>query len=132
MADEALSFHEMLIDPMRTTFGLSGLMRFSWVLVGGTFVAAFGLAYVSFLRHLAPVARRQFVLAGAVYVTGVLGFEMISGPFFEAHEAGRSVAPYLALMTIEETLEMTGILLFIRALRNYLQTYRPTFSVQLD
>jgi len=36
------------------------------------------------------------------------------------------------LMTMEETLEMTGILLFIRALLNYLQTYRPVFSVQLD
>lgn len=130
-ADEALSFHEMLIDPMRATFGLSGLMRFSWILVGGTFAAAFGLAYVSFLRNLAPVARRQFIVSGAIYVMGVLGFEMISGPFFEDHEAGRNVAPYLALMTIEETLEMSGILLFIRALLNYLQTYRPSFSVRL-
>lgn len=132
MADEALSFHEMLIDPMRTSFGFSGLMRFSWILVGGTFAAAFGLAYVSFLRNLPPVARRQFILAGAVYVMGVLGFEMISGPFFEDHEAGRNVAPYLALMTIEETLEMTGILLFIRALLNYLKIYRPSFGVRLE
>jgi hypothetical protein len=131
-ADEALSFHEMLIDPMRSAFGFSGWMRFSWILMGGAFTAAVALAYLPFLHKLAPVARRQFIIAGSVYVAGVLGLEMISGPFFEDYEAGRSVAPYLALMTMEETLEMTGILLFIRALLNYLQTYRPVFSVQLD
>lgn len=129
--DEALSFHEMLIDPMRKAFGLTGLMRFAWVLVGGVFVTGFALAYLPFLAKLTFAARRGFVVAGAVYVMGVLGFEMLSGPFFEALESGGGSGPYIVLMTIEETLEMSGMLLFIKALLAYLRDYKPVFSLSL-
>ncbi len=129
--DEALSFHEVLIDPLRSAFGFSGLLRFPWVLLGASFVLGFAWAYVPFLAHLSQPLRRLFLASGIVYVTGALGFEMAGGPFFEAHEAGGSGIPYMVLMTIEEVLEMSGILLFIHALLRYLKAYRPAFSVRL-
>ncbi|CAN5805319.1 hypothetical protein BH24BAC1_BH24BAC1_09280 [soil metagenome] len=36
--DEAVDFHKGLIEPLRNTFHLSGLLNFSWVIAGGIFV----------------------------------------------------------------------------------------------
>lgn len=117
--DEAVSIHELLIDPLRFAFHLSGWLRFSWVLVGVPVVGGLGLAYLRFLQALPTPARVRFMVAGAVYVTGVIGLEMISGCFFVNIE-DRSPT-YLLLMTLEETAEIVGVLLFIRALLLYLR-----------
>ncbi len=130
--DEALSFHELLIDPLRSMLGLSGLMRFSWVIVGAVFVLVFVVAYVPFLMHLKRSLRCLFFASGVVYVTGAIGFEVLGGPYYEVYEAGGSSFAYMVLMTIEEILEMCGILLFIHTLLTYLKAYRPTFSVWLQ
>lgn len=129
--DEALSFHELLIDPLRLTFGLSGLMRFSWIPAGAIFVLGFAVAYLPFLAHLDRKMRWLFLASGAVYVTGAIGFEMAGGPYYEVYESGGNSLPYMMLMTMEEILEMSGILLFIHTLLTYLKAYKPAFSVRI-
>ncbi len=130
--DEALSFHELLIDPLRAMFGFSGLMRFSWIVVGALFVLGFAVAYLPFLAHLNKTMRWLFLASGVVYVGGAIGFEMASGPYYEVYESGGNSLPYMVLMTIEELLEMSGILLFIHTLLTYLKAYKPAFSVRLS
>jgi hypothetical protein len=130
-ADEALGFHEVLIDPLRQTFNLTGLLRFSWVLVGIPLVAALAFLYLPFLRSLPRRTCFAFTASGIVYVTGALGFEMIGGAFYDDFVLGKSTGAYQTVMTIEETLEMAGIVLFVRALLQYLTTYRPSFQVRI-
>jgi hypothetical protein len=58
------------------------------------------------------------VIAGTIYVVGAIGVEMLTGLYFESHGGGNP--GYVALQTVEETLEMSGIVIFIFALADYL------------
>ena len=125
--DETVGLHELLIEPMRRAFHLSGYLRFSWVLAGAAFLVVFVVAYARFLLHLTPRMRWRFLLAGAVYVLGAVVFEAIGGAYFTDGNTNpgtdNQTPTYLVIMTLEETLEMVGILLFIATLFAYLKTY---------
>jgi hypothetical protein len=75
--DEAVSIHEMTIRPVHNLLGTSGVFLYAWVIPAIAFVAAVGVAYLGFLRHLEPAFRLRFVLAGALFVGGAVGFEML-------------------------------------------------------
>ena len=125
--DETVGLHELLIEPLRNAFHLSGYLRFSWVLAGAAFLVVFVVAYTRFLLHLTPRMRLRFLLAGAVYVLGAVVFEALGGAYFTDGNpdptTDNQTPTYLVLMTVEETLEMVGILLFIATLFAYLKTY---------
>lgn len=127
--DEAASFHELLIDPLRHAFNLTGFLRFSWVLVGVPFVLVFTYAYSHFLMALPRSFAGMFLLSGGMYVTGAVGMEMIGAYFFGENDMNNW--QYMAAMTAEEVLEMSGILLFIRTLLAYLKSYCSQFSLRL-
>jgi hypothetical protein len=131
-ADEALSFHEMLIDPLRIALGLGGLLRMAWVVVAIPLLCVLGLFYFDFLRALPRRSCVAFLVSASVYITGVLGFEMIGGVFYDGFLAGQGRAAYLTFMTIEETLEMVGMVLFIHSLLQYLKTFRPSIEVRIE
>jgi hypothetical protein len=52
-----------------------------------------------------------------VFVFGALGMEMVGGAYFDSH--GSQNVTYVALQTVEEILEMVGIIVFIHALAEY-------------
>jgi hypothetical protein len=81
------------------------------------FVVLFVLAYTRFLFHLPRRTAGLFLLAGATFVGGAIGMEMVSG----AHiDAGGSDRTYTVLVYIEESLEITGVAVFAYALMAYL------------
>ena len=47
--DETASFHELLIDPLREIFNLSGYFYWSWVVFGLIIVIIFAISYIRFL-----------------------------------------------------------------------------------
>jgi len=122
--DEMVSIHELTIGTVRRTLRVGGIFYFAWVIPGMIFVALFALAYLKFLRDLPASTRNQFLGAGTVYVAGAIGFEMLGGR--QAAALLKQGIPYetqfsyWALATVEELLEMIGIVLFIRALLLYL------------
>lgn len=61
---------------------------------------------------------KRFGLAGTIYILGAVGFEMIGGVVIHYFKANSQ--PFFWAYTIEESLEMLGIILFIYALLNYL------------
>lgn len=117
--DEASSMHELLIDPLRETLGLSGIFYFAWVVVAIPVVAALGLYFLPFLFRLPSATRTRFILAGALYVGGALGLEFFGGYSYEASDRGPSLVYDLTAHT-EELLEMIGLIVFIDALLDYL------------
>ncbi len=131
-ADELLSFHEQLILPLRSYFELTGYLYFSWVLAGMLLVLIVLLSSLSFLRSLPRYFFKRFLIAGLIYLTGVIGMEMIGAK--EAYDSGyiygwvatkeRGVT-YAIIVTIEETLEICGILYFNSLLAQYLKKYSP-------
>jgi hypothetical protein len=119
--DEAISIHERLIAPMHLLLGgASGFFYFPWVIPYMIVVALFLLVYWKFIIDLTPTIRKLFFMAGAIYVGGALGMEMIDGFYFDVY--GRDLT-YELLVTIEEVGEMLGIVIFIYALCYYLSVY---------
>jgi hypothetical protein len=85
-----------------------------WVL-GAAIVAGLAVVLVPALRAMARPERRGVVAAGAIYVGGALCVEIVAQRWAAAH--GWWNAGYVTLVTIEEGMEMTGAILFVRALR---------------
>ncbi|HYE36442.1 hypothetical protein [Methylocaldum sp.] len=116
--DEIATFHELLIAPLREFLHAGGLLYYTWVIPGAIFVAAVGLVFAKFLFDLPPAIRRRFLLAGAVFVGGAIGVEMLGG--LQADWHGKENIGYVLLVTLEEYMEMSGIVIFIHALLEYL------------
>lgn len=117
--DEAAALHEMLIEPLRGALGVGGLFYFAWVVPALAALAVLGLAYLRFLVHLPPQTRRLFLAAAATFVGGAVGAEMAGGAWVESrgfHNAGSAL-----LWTVEESLELVGIVVFIYALLRHLE-----------
>jgi hypothetical protein len=116
--DETASFHERLIYPLQSLLDTGGLLYFAWVIPGGAFVVIFGLVYVRFLFNLPVTIRRLFIAAGALYVSGSVGLEMIGGLVYDLRGEGNLL--YIALVTAEDFLEMSGAIIFLYALVRYM------------
>lgn len=113
--DEGFQVHEKLIEPMRSLLGPGdlGIFYFSWVIPGIVVACASALFFMKFLFRLAPDMRRRLLTAAAVYLGGCLGMELLDGAYAEAF--GQNFT-YSFLVTIEEGLEMAGLILLARAL----------------
>ena len=129
--DEAISLHELLIPPAREFFNASGAFAFAWVIPYGIALIIF-LAFISApLMRLPAVTRNGLVLAGALFVTGAIGFEMV--------EAGVKYSNFLPWMTeslafslcvlCEEILEMLGIALALRTCLRHLTQHSGGMEV---
>lgn len=103
---------------MRALFDTySGYLRDAWVIPYGIFAVLVLAAYARFLLHLPPRSRWLMLAAGACYVVSSIGLEMVDAEYDNLFE---NVDPIdVALYTVEELLEMSGIILFIYALLSY-------------
>jgi hypothetical protein len=127
--DEIASLHEMLIHPMKRYAPMGGPFFFGWVVPGGLFVAVVGLSMLRLVRIMPANLRRRVVGAGLMYLAGSLGVEMVGGAYYEQIEGQNLV--YSLIVTLEETLEMTGVILLIRALLLYLSARLTGVSLNL-
>jgi hypothetical protein len=114
--DEAFQVHEELIDPMRALLGDGnlGIFYFAWVIPALGLVAALGLLFLRFLRDLSAATRNRFLLAACLLVGGACGVELAGGYYAELY--GTDTWVYSMLATLEEALEMAGLIMFLHAL----------------
>ncbi len=117
--DEAFEVHEMLNLPVRKLLGAGnlGVFRFSWVIPGIVIVLVIGLLFLRFVLYLPAKVRFRFLTAAALYIGGSIGFELIGGRYYESH--GLNNWTYTLIVTVEESLEMAGLIVFIWALLRY-------------
>lgn len=127
--DEVGLIHEQLIVPVREQFGMSGPLYFAWVVPYGLAVLILAMAFVPFVRRLDSGDRGRFITAAVVYLTGALGGDLIGGWLYESLEGQRTLA-YDLVTTCEETLEMAGLILLIRAQLLMLRN-RPVMQLSL-
>lgn len=112
--DEAIELHEGL----NLVYDTGGFLYFGWVVPFGVLVLILVITYVKFLKHLPEETRWQFVLAGALFVGGALGVEMILGYWTDLH--GEENLTYGIIDWVEETLEMCGMSLFTWSAASFL------------
>ncbi len=121
--DEAVSIHEQLTMPLRTTFDLGGFFYLSWVIPAGIFLVIFFFVFLKFLLRLPSETRFLMITAGMIFVFGAVGVEMLGGEYlYLTNDLPTRVNDfrYALLTTVEETLEMLGIVIFIYTLLSYL------------
>jgi hypothetical protein len=101
-------------------FGTGGPFHYAWSVLGVVFVLAFALVYLPFVLRLESSTRRLFIVSGGLYVGGALGMELVQG----WHDGLYGINGTTALITtVEEVLEMLGIVVFIYALLSRLGSY---------
>ena len=120
--DEAASIHELAIRPMRELLGMyaTGIFYFAWTIPGIALVIVLAVVYLRFWLHLPAYTRRLVLFAGGLYVGGAIGVELIGSRHVELH--GRDMT-YSAIAMTEETLEMSGTILFIFAMLDYIEKH---------
>jgi hypothetical protein len=127
--DEAAVIHEISIDPLRDAFRLDGALKLAWVIPGAIFALGFAAFMLRFLSSLPSGTRDAFIGAGALFVAGSIGVEMVSALWLSAH--GEENLTYNAIVTVEESFEMLGVVAFIGALLEYATTELAAATVRL-
>ena len=129
--DEFTELHEnvgILFIPLIGNYS-HGLLYYSWVIPAMALIIFLAVFYSSFLFKLPKTTRINFIIAGIIYITGLIGIEMLGGHYNELH--GRENLTYSIISTLEESLEMLGLILFIRALLDYLSAHFSEIVIQL-
>ena len=108
--DEVAGLHETVNSAIDVT----------WAVPAGIVSLLIGAAYIPFLRHLPGVTARRFVLAGGIYLAGVLGVEIIGNSL--VINGFEDTLRYEGFVVLEEGLEMVGVILFIQGLLRYMKS----------
>lgn len=122
--DEAAEIHGVLTELIGHLVDTSGILLFAWVIPYALLTLLVAVVYLPFTLAL-PAATRTFViLAGVIYVAGALGMELVGGAVVSAHGGvaggGLEYWEHAVAYTIEEALEMSGVVLLIYALLRYI------------
>ncbi len=128
--DEVATIHECAIDPMRRLIDARGVLHYAWVIPGGVFVLVVGAMMSRFLFSLPSRTRNLYLIAGAVFVGGAIGVEMVSA--FHAFSHGEKNLLYALIITFEEAMEMLGVIIFIHASLEYLCEQTHCLEVRLS
>ena len=127
--DEAGKIHELSISVFRGAFQTGGLLYYAWIIPAGIFVLIMAVAYLRFFLDLPGKIRNVVLLAALLYVGGAMGLEMVEGLL---NEQGRYMDPtYTALVTIEETLEMSGVAVLIYGLLSYMRQQEDRIEIAI-
>ena len=129
--DEVISLHEIFIIPeVSEALNLPWFLHSMWVIPGSLFVIWFLRRYSRFVKHLPTKSKQRFMLAAGIYISGALVMEMIGSHFAES--IGQQHLTYALIATVEEILEMTGIIVFIHSLLYYLSQWNNQLRLQID
>lgn len=118
--DEAFQIHENIGDMVENYIEATGFLYFPWVLPYTLGVMILAVVYTKFM--FVAVDKRtaaRFILSGVLYLSGAIGFDMLGGREAELH--GYDSVAYCILYTVEEFLEMLGVVTLIDALLRYIE-----------
>lgn len=129
--DEAFQVHEQMIVPMRRLMGNTnlGAFYFGWVVPGIAGVCLLAVFFLKFLLRLPATTRNWMVFSGCLYLGGALGMEMLDGKYIAAYGADLM---YSVLVTIEEGLEMLGLVAFIHSLLGHISHASEKVEFNID
>jgi hypothetical protein len=103
--DEIAGLHE----------SVNTVIEVNWAIPGGILALLVGVMFFSFLWSLPSRTRMAFLVAGAIYVGGGAGVELIGEPM------ETDTMAYNLTTVVEEGMEMGGVILFLAALLRYMR-----------
>ena len=130
--DEVAMLHEragQVLDSL-SSVEFDGWLYFQWVLIGVPLTLIIALAYFKFIVHLPTKTRNLFILAGALFVGGALGLEILAGHRESLNPDSNLI--YKLITTIEELWEKLGVMVFIYALLDYMAKYIKQIEISIS
>jgi hypothetical protein len=118
--DESVAIHEEIGDFFERYIEATGYLYYMWVVPYGIAVIVIGLFFLRFVLSLPATTRNRFIAAGVIFLAGAIGLELPGAREADIH--GTDTILYFVLYTLEEVLEMLGIVLFNYALLSHLTT----------
>jgi hypothetical protein len=141
-ADEEAGIHE-IIGPLFAGAGrwltvhvseyfryLAAYPVYTWVLPACAAAAIIGVAYTKFLFALPRRTAVLFVLSAAIFLGGSVGVEVIGARHVLLY--GQHDPVYGALVILEESMEMSGIALFLVTVLRYAQAEIGAIRLQFE
>ena len=121
---------EGVCTDLSVTGELPAVFRYAWVLPYGAAVIVGSLLGLRFFLRLPRPTQRRFLLAAALYLGGAIGFEMIGGAYVAGQTAFQRTSAYILIFTVEELLEMAGLIMFLNALMRHLEEVYPDHALR--
>lgn len=128
--DEGASLHEKWTEPMADLFQTGGILHYAWVIPYSLLMITVLFASLRLLTSLPSTVRIGLIMSGIVYVGGALGMELAEG--WVRTNLGRENFLMEVLITIEDGLEMAGVILLISTLLRYIRLYLPGMELSLS
>jgi hypothetical protein len=125
--DEAAAFHELATEPVRAALNTGGIFFYGWIIPGLIFLTFFAISFWRFFWQLPSDTKRRFAVAGAVFVFGAIGIELVESAVADDH--GEAGLDYVLLVVLEEGLEMAGVILFVDALFKHIIGRAPRLKL---
>lgn len=117
--DSVATIHDRTIErPLIELLHPRGFVHFPWVIPGIIVVILLAVLYSRFLFHLPVKTRFLFIIAAAAYIGGGLILEMVSAYLMDYYVQDILLRGFVA--TLQEFLEMAGVIIFIYALLSYI------------
>lgn len=118
--DETIQIHERFGIPFRRLLNNEhlGILHHFWIIPGIAIVIILGLFFLRFYLRLPKKTRRNFFISAFLYIGGAIGIENIGGYYTQLY--GENTLSYTMIATVEEGLEMAGVIVFIWSLLIYL------------
>lgn len=128
--DEFVSFHEPLNGPFREALGISGLVNLAWVIPYGIGCLVLAAVFFPVWRRMDRSLKRWLGLSAAAYLSGAIGVEIIGVSYHESIHM-RNDWIYGICTTVEESLEMAGLILFVYSLLLLMQSRFNGFVISV-
>ncbi|MDX1291593.1 MAG: hypothetical protein R3265_02185, partial [Hyphomonas sp.] len=113
--DEGARLHEQIGDTMHARLNADWLPDYAFLLPYGAAMLVLAIVLIPWFFRLDRASQILFVAAGTIFVTGAAGFEILEREHLLAVGQTESALTDVTV-TIEETLELSGMALFLFAM----------------
>lgn len=112
--DEGTKIHEKLGDFTENFVDASGYLYYPWFISYGILVVILAVIYARFFLSMERRVYFSFMLSAIIFLIGAIGFDILGAN--EASLHGEDTLTYCVFYTIEESLEMFGLIYLIHIL----------------
>ena len=117
--DESAKIHEQIGDYTENFVNASGYLYYPWVISYGILLLILGAIYVRFFWRMERRTLWRFALAAVIFLGGAVGMELLGAKEASLHSA--NTLRYCVYYTIEESMEMFGVIYLIHLLLDLLK-----------
>lgn len=128
--DEFIQLHELASALLAQAVGITDVRSYYvWLIPAALAGVAVGFAFLRFMLHLPRTLRLRMLLAAGCLVGGAMGLESVAA----VHAAFNGITnlPHSLIFTVEELLEMLGVIVLIWALLHHLRELAGAYTLRV-